>query len=318
VAASINIDGQCIERGDCRDIELNIAHLPDQSKVALPISVYRAKEKGPSLLLTSGIHGDETNGIEIIRRLSQQELLRPDIGTIICLPLVNPYGFIYTKRKLPDGKDINRCFPGLRHGSLASQIAYKIQDQILPWVDYGIDFHTGSNARVNLAQLRCNWQNENNRAIAKACRPPVILHSSEITGSFRETAQNQGVQMLVYEGGETLRFDEEAIGEGVAITLRLLKHLSMIEEAPSHKSTEIYGNSIWIRADYSGFFNHKLLLGQYVEAEELLGDIMDPCGGSISKVKSPLKGRIIGLNRASVTYKGDALIHIATEIINTI
>src|SRR5699024_12760653 len=110
-------------------------------------------------------------------------------------------GFIYTKRKLPDGKDINRCFPGLRHGSLASQIAYKIQDQILPWVDYGIDFHTGSNARVNLAQLRCNWQNENNRAIEKACRPPVILHLSEINRKFRATAHIQTMNILVKEEG---------------------------------------------------------------------------------------------------------------------
>ena len=315
---TITINGHRIAPGEQKQIELNIARLPTHTNIDLPINLYRAEEDGPTLLLTGGLHGDEINGVEILRRMIHHDLLVPDRGTVIAIPLVNTYGFIQNIRGLPDGKDINRSFPGTKNGSLASLMAHTIMNQILPQVDYGVDFHTGGDARANYPQIRCDWQLEANREIAKAFSPPIILDSSVIEDTFRKAAQDSGTPILVYEGGETLRFDEFAIQEGIDGALRLMKHLNMIDEAPDIQETEIYDTSPWIRAHYGGLFQHEAKLGDHVEADQLLGYISDPYGELWAEVKSPENGRIIGLNNAPVVYKGDALIHIATDFIKTV
>ena len=315
---TITINGYSIDPGEQKQIELNIARLPTHTNIDLPIHLYRAEKDGPTLLLTGGLHGDEINGVEILRRMIHHDLLMPDRGTVIAIPLVNTYGFIQNIRGLPDGKDINRSFPGTKNGSLASLMAHTIMNQILPQVDYGVDFHTGGDARANYPQIRCEWEEEDNREIAKAFSPPIIVDSSVIDDTFRKAAQDNGTPILVYEGGETLRFDEFAIQEGIDGALRLMKYLDMVEDAPDNQETEIYDTSPWIRAHYGGLFQHEAELGDHVEADQLLGYISDPYGELWAEVKSPENGRIIGLNNAPVVYKGDALIHIATDFIKTV
>lgn len=314
----ININGYTVHPGEQKQIELNIARLPTHTSIDLPVQLYRAREEGPTLLLTGGLHGDEINGIEILRRMIHSDLMQPDKGTIIVLPLVNTYGFIQNIRGLPDGKDINRSFPGSPNGSLASLMAHTLMNEILPLADYGVDFHTGGDARSNFPQIRCEWKIRANREIAKAFAPPVILDSSVLDDTFRKAAQDYGTPILVYEGGESLRFNEFAIQEGIDGSRRLMKYLGMISDAPAPQNTEIYDTSPWVRAHYGGLFNHEVKLGDHVKAGQLLGYISDPYGKLWVKVKSPENGRIIGLNNAPVVYKGDALIHIATDYIKTV
>jgi len=308
----IKINNTRIGLGETVSLNLNIARLPTYTNIDLPVRIVRSSTVGPVLLLTSGLHGDEINGIEIIRRILLQT---PDIlkkGTVIAVPLVNIYGFIQNVRGVPDGKDINRSFPGNKSGSLANLVAYTLMTEIIPQIDYGIDFHTGGASRANFPQLRCTFDIEINMELAKAFAPPVILHSSLIEKSFRKAAFKKKKYILVYEAGESLRFDEFGINLGVNGTLRLMHHLGMIDSSPKPEfETGIYEKSSWIRAKFAGLFKPKIELGNVIQKRQLLGWITDPFGYENFRILSNKQGRVIGLNYNPIIHKGDALLHIA-------
>lgn len=308
----ITINGYQIGRGEEREIQLNIARLPTYTSIDLPVHIFRAEKDGPVLLLTGGLHGDELSGIEIVRRMIYKNMLMPESGTVIAIPLVNVYGFIQNVRGVPDGKDINRSFPGIKGGSLARLLAYTLMNEIIPQIDYGIDFHTGGSSRANYPQIRCAFDIDENVELAKAFAPPMIINSSLIDKSFRKAAHKRGKHILVYETGESVRFDECGIQLGVDGTMRLMKHLGMKKEAPKiDYETEMYKKSSWIRAKYAGLFQAKIKLGDKIKKRQLLGYITDPYGNERFPFKSPHNGRVIGLNYAPVMHKGDALLHLA-------
>lgn len=309
---AITINKSKIKPGENAEIFLNIARLPTYTPIDLPVYVYRAPEDGPVLLLSGGLHGDEINGVEIIRQMINRELVMPERGTVIAMPLVNIYGFIQNVRGLPDGKDINRSFPGVKGGSLARLLAHTLMNEIIPQIDYGVDFHTGGAARSNFSQIRCTLNIDINKKLARAFAPPVILNSSLIDKSFRKAAHQKNKHILVFETGESMRFDNNGIKEGIEGTLRLMKHLDMISEAPeAQHETEIYRKSTWIRAKYAGLFQPKIQLGDHVNKRQVLGHITDPFGQESFKSVSTHNGRVIGLNFSPVVHKGDALLHLA-------
>ncbi len=308
---TITINKQKIEAGEEVELFLTIARLPTYTNIDLPVHVYRGKQDGPVLLLTGGLHGDEINGIEIIRRMISKQMIRPEKGSVIAIPLVNVYGFIQNVRGVPDGKDINRSFPGVKGGSLARLLAYTLMNEIIPEIDYGIDFHTGSANRSNYPQIRCTFDIEVNRELANAFAPPLAVNSSLIDKSFRKAAHKKGKHILVYETGESHRFDEKGIQEGINGTLRVMKHLEMISSAPEPHQTEFYNKSTWIRAKYAGLFQPKIKLGDHVKKRQVLGHITDPFGKEWFKCIATHTGRIIGMNNAPVVHKGDALLHLA-------
>jgi len=309
---TITINKYKIEAGEQKEIQFNIARLPTYTDIDLPVHVFRAKKEGPVLLLTGGLHGDELNGIEIVRRMIVKEMLMPEKGSVIALPLVNVYGFIQNVRGLPDGKDINRSFPGIKGGSLAKLLAYKLTNEIIPQIDYGIDFHTGGSARSNYPQIRCTLDIEENKELAKAFAPPIIVDSPLIDKSFRKSAHKKGKSILVFETGESTRFDELGIQQGIDGTLRMMQYLGMKQEAPEPDyKTDVYAKSTWIRAKYAGLFQPKISLGDKVKKRQVLGYVTDPYGSESFKIVGPHDGRIIGLNYAPVVHKGDALLHLA-------
>lgn len=309
----LEINGEKIGRGEDKKLNLRIARLPTYTNIDLPVRVIRSKNPGPVVLLTGGLHGDEINGIEIVRRLLSNKLLKLEKGSVVAIPLMNIYGFIQNVRGVPDGKDINRSFPGSKTGSLAKLVAYTIMKQIIPIIDVGIDFHTGGSSRSNFPQIRCVLNIEQNLELAKAFAPPVIIHSGLIDKSFRKAAYKKGKHILVYETGESLRFDQNGIQEGINGTLRLFKYLNMIKEAPEPHSSEIYENSDWVRASFAGLYHSKIKLGDFIEKGMNLGSITDPFGNEKKMLKSKHEGRVIGLNNCPVVHKGDALLHVATQ-----
>ncbi|NGP76396.1 succinylglutamate desuccinylase/aspartoacylase family protein [Balneolaceae bacterium YR4-1] len=311
---SITINKKKIGLGEHAEIFLNIARLPTYTNIDLPVYVYRAEEDGPVLLLTGGLHGDEINGIEIIRRLIDREKIVPERGTVIAMPVVNVYGFIQNVRGLPDGKDINRSFPGSKGGSLAKLLAYTLMNEIIPQIDYGIDFHTGGSARANFPQIRCTLNIPKNKELAKAFAPPIIINSALINKSFRKAAKKKGKHILVYESGESLRYDESGIEEGMNGTMRVMKHLDMIDSAPDPNDSEVFYKTTWVRAKYAGLFSSKIELGEKVNKRQVLGHINDPFGQEWFKSMSPQNGRVIGLNNTPVVHKGDALVHLAYNL----
>lgn len=309
----IEINDEKIQRGEDRLIHLNIARLPTYTNIDLPVRVIRSNKKGPILLLTGGLHGDEINGIEIVRRMLAKNLVKPELGSIVAIPLMNVYGFIQNVRGVPDGKDINRSFPGTKGGSLAKLVAHTIMNEIVPKIDYGIDFHTGGASRANYPQVRCVFDNEKNLELAQAFAPPVLMHSSLIDKSFRKAAHRKGKHILVYETGESLRIDEFGIQEGINGTLRLMKYLKMIEDAPESNTTHKYQKSAWIRAKYAGLYLTRIKLGEHIKKRQILGTITDPFGNESFRVLSKYEGQVIGLNNNPVVHKGDAILHVAIK-----
>ncbi|MFU8811348.1 MAG: succinylglutamate desuccinylase/aspartoacylase family protein [Balneolaceae bacterium] len=309
----IHINGEKIARGEEKLVNLTIARLPTYTEIDLPVRVFRAKKEGPVVLLSGGLHGDEINGIEIVRRLTTTD--KPDLlcGSIVAVPLMNVYGFIQNVRGVPDGKDINRSFPGNKAGSLANMVAHTIMNQIIPTIDVGIDFHTGGASRANYPQIRCVFSIDQNLELAKAFAPPVILNSSLIKKSFRKAAHDKKKQILVFETGESLRIDEYGIGLAIDGTKRFLKHLGMVSDAPKAGETDIFKTSRWVRAKTAGLFHPEVALGDHVKKRQLVAIMTDPYGMETTRILSPYTGRVIGFNYNPVVHKGDAILHIATE-----
>lgn len=309
----LRINGREIHPGEHADVQLTVARLPTYTPIDLPVRIFRSRKEGPVLLLTGGLHGDELNGVEIVRRMIYREMIVPECGTVIALPLVNVYGFIQSSRGVPDGKDINRSFPGSKTGSLAQLVAYTLMNEILPLIDLGVDFHTGGASRTNEPQIRTTLEEPANRTYGLAFDAPVILHSSLIDKSFRKAAARIGKPILVYESGEAQRYDEAGINEGINGTLRLMKHLGMKSRAPEGHGSEIYHKSGWLRARYAGLFTAEIETGTVVKKGQKLGRITDPFGYEVFRVIASRAGRVIGLNNSPVVHKGDALLHIAYE-----
>jgi predicted deacylase len=311
----LSINGVRVRPGQSVNIEIPIAKLPSHTLIDLPIFIRRAQEEGPVVLISGGIHGDEINGIVTARRLLEEmdqgwSLLR---GTLIFIPLMNIYGFLSTSRTFPDGRDLNRSFPGSKKGSLASRIAFIINEEIIPQIDYGIDFHTGGRMLSNHPQVRVDFKDKVGLDLAKSFGTHFIVNSKHIEKSFRKTAFKARKHILVYEGGESMRVDDFAIEEGVQGTKRLLHSLGMLSNSTKAIESTILKESNWVRAKASGIFNSSVKLGESVKKGQIMAEISDPYGQVKIDVKSPTNGHVIGINNLPVINVGDALVHIGKE-----
>ncbi|WP_413999620.1 succinylglutamate desuccinylase/aspartoacylase family protein [Flavobacterium sp. W1B] len=315
---SITILGETILPGQNKTIDMEIAKLHNTAKLKIPIIVERSKIDGPIVLFSAGIHGDEINGIEIVRQLIAKKINKPQRGTIICIPVINMFGFINRSREFPDGRDLNRVFPGTKKGSLASRFAYHILTEIMPLVDYAVDFHAGGASRFNVPQIRLTPNNAELKILADVFNAPFTLFSKNISGSFRNSSQKLNVKMLLFEGGKSLDINNNITAEGVNGAKRLLHHLNMLD--PKHiieeqKSKTIYiENSGWIRAQYSGLLHDNNKIGCFIKKGTALASITDPFGKFERKVKAPNDGYIINANLSPIVYQGDAIYHISKSI----
>ena len=273
--------------------------------------IHRAKQEGPIVLLLAGMHGDEINGIEIVRRMIRHGYHRPQCGTIICVPIANTFGFINQSRTVPDGRDLNRTFPGSAQGSLASRLAYTLLHEIIKPVDYILDFHTGGASRSNHPQVRVAPADERSMALARVFDAPFILASSYLDKSLRKTARNYNKVMLLYEGGESLRLDVSVVQAGLDGALRVLHYLGMRNEsAPSSQLPILLKKSTWVRAKTSGLFRATVDNGTFVKKNSALGIVADPYGESERIVKAPADGYVICINHHPLVHQGEALIHL--------
>ncbi|MDQ2771336.1 MAG: succinylglutamate desuccinylase/aspartoacylase family protein [Bacteroidota bacterium] len=311
-AAPFHLNGLTIHPGERVLTRLVVSKLPSGTVIDVPVHVLRATAPGPTLLLMGGMHGDEVNGIETIRRLVRRELITPLRGSVIAIPLLNIYGFLNFSREVPDGKDVNRSFPGSPRGSLASRVAHRFMREIMPLIEYGIDFHTGGAARANYPQVRTQLGiDPETDALARAFAAPFTLHAALRDGSVREAAHRLGKRIIVYETGESLRMDEPGIDTALAGTLRVLHHLGMGAEAPPPARAGIVcRRHTWVRARFAGLFRAQVQLGQFVEKGQVYGTVADPYGQQAVRLETPVSGYVIGLNYMPVVNQGDALLHI--------
>jgi len=313
--AIFEISGIEIKRGDNKMIALPVSQFYTNTPVSIPVHVICGKKDGPRLFVSAAIHGDEINGVEIIRRLLKKSSLKRLRGTLIAIPVVNVHGFVQQTRYLPDRRDLNRSFPGTRKGPLAARLAYVFMKEIVEKCTHGIDIHTGAVHRSNLPQIRANLEDEETARLARAFSVPVMLNSKVRDGSLREAASELGIPMLLYEAGEALRFDEVSIRAGLRGILKVMSELGMIAKRSKtsriHKKTTIARGSSWVRSSSSGIVRTLVLLGSQVTKGQPLGIINDPFGGEETTVLSPFEGIVIGQVNLPLVYEGDALFHIA-------
>lgn len=315
---SIVVLGQEIKLGESRELSFNVANLHTTSPVEVPVIIERSKKPGPTVLFTAGIHGDEVNGVEIVRQIIAKGINRPKCGTVICVPVINIFGFINLKREFPDGRDLNRVFPGSKDGSLASRVAYKLIHEVLPVVDYAIDFHTGGANRFNSPQIRIVKNNALLDELSNIFGAPFVLYSKNLTKSFRSACSKLKKPMLLYEGGKSFHIDDDVTNTAVNGSKRILSHLGMLRapfKASKPKRTCLFiEDSRWQRANFSGMFKASVDISTKVKKGQVIGNITDPYGKFNHFVKAEISGYIINVNHAPIVYQGDALYHISTKL----
>lgn len=311
----IMIGGTTVAPGTEQRIDLPVARLPTQTMLSLPIHVINGHREGPHLWLSAAIHGDELNGVEIIRQVLEQVTPQTLQGALIAVPIVNMFGFIDQSRYLPDRRDLNRSFPGSARGSLASRLAHLFMKEVVSHCSHGIDLHTASNHRVNLPQIRANLDHPETYRCAQAFGAPAMIHANTRDGSLRQAAAKQGISVLLYESGEALRFDQTAITVGVNGVLQVMAALAMLaaphqpaKGKPSLESRE----TKWVRASRSGILHVQIELGQAVTKRQKLGYIADAFGEATRRIQAPCDGIVIGYTQNPLVNQGDGIVHIAT------
>ncbi|MCB9359969.1 MAG: succinylglutamate desuccinylase/aspartoacylase family protein [Flavobacteriales bacterium] len=308
--------GQNIERGKTVQINLDIARLHTRTAVEVPVIVARGEKPGPIILFNAGIHGDEVNGVEIVRQIISKGYHKPECGTVVCIPVLNVFGFLHKTREFPDGRDLNRVFPGSKEGSLASRFAYYLMKDVVPYVDYCVDYHTGASSRFNYTHLRIEGTNPKSIELANVFGAPYILLSKQLPKSFRSEAAKIGVGVLLFEGGKSLDLDRAVTKVGVKGALRIMHHLGM-RDFTKQLSTETFvepitlTDSTWMRARHSGMFRTSVSIGTKIKKGMVLGSISDPFGDFEKRVISKHDGVIICSNHSPLVHQGDAIFHIA-------
>jgi uncharacterized protein len=300
--------------GTRQTVNLEVSTLANATRMNLPVEVVHGPEKGPVMFLSGVVHGDEIQGLEIVRRVLAREELKSIQGTLLAVPIVNAFGFLNHSRYMPDRRDLNRSFPGSDQGSLASLLADLFFREVVKRSDYGIDLHTAALHRTNLPQVRIAPGDAELMKLAEAFAPPVIMTSKLRDGSLRLHAKEEGVKVLLYEGGEALRFDETAIEAGVKGVLRVMQHVGMIAKATApaaHASVTHSSSSIWVRAPEGGILHSVRRVGDKVGLKEPIGIITDPLGTVNVPVFAEDDGIIIGRTNLPIVNRGDALFHLA-------
>ncbi|MBS8225102.1 succinylglutamate desuccinylase/aspartoacylase family protein [Vannielia litorea] len=312
--APFSIGGEEVAPGTRRTVDLPVSWLSDHTPVTLSVHVVHGKTEGPTLCVSAGVHGDEVIGIEIVRRLLKGTNLKGMKGTLLVVPIVNAFGFHNRSRYLPDRRDLNRCFPGGEEGSMASRLAHLFLTEVVSRANVGIDLHSAAVHRTNYPQTRVSPGLPRVRELAEVFGAPIMMESSIRDGSLREAAQEAGVDMIVYEGGEGLRFDEFSVRAGHAGVLRVMHALGMVGRrgvSATKTPSQFCPSSKWLRAPVGGMFRSYRTDGDLVEEGALLGAVSDPFGEQDSEIVAPFDGIIIGRAVLPVVNEGDAVFHLA-------
>ncbi|HBK70456.1 MAG TPA: succinylglutamate desuccinylase [Flavobacteriaceae bacterium] len=309
---TITIRGHKVEAGESNLIKIPIDRLPTGTLIEIPVYIFNGKEAGPTILLQGGLHGDEVNSVELIRRMLINKNYKIHKGCVIVVPLLNVFGFLNLSRDM-HGKDVNRSFPGSKKGSLAGRMAFYLMQEIVENVDFGIDFHTGGEQRCNYPQIRYTNEDEQAKHLATIFNAPYQFASKLIPKSFRNACYKHNIPILVFEGGEALRLDRLSIKKGINGTLNVLRYFDMIAKSviipEMEKGIEIISRK-WVRAKYAGLFRTIIKNGASVKKGQTLGYIMDTYGETSFKIKAPYDGYIIAVNNFPIINMGDAIFHI--------
>jgi len=312
--SELAVGGVSVAPGERRTINVPVAPMYTHDDLSITVQAVRGKTPGPTLFICAAIHGDEINGVEIIRRLLQHRSLRNIRGSLLAIPIVNVYGFLNHTRYLPDGRDLNRSFPGSPKGSLTGRVAHKFIDEIVSKCTHGIDLHTGSRHRSNYPQIRSDLGDLRARGMTEAFGVPLAIDAKVRDGSLRACSGDIGIPVVLYEAGEALRFEEMYIRAGVRGIINIMRHIDMLPKSRSRKplpSPIVCDQTSWVRAPASGILRTFVPLGEKVAKGQTLAVVADPLGATENPILANRNGVVIGRTNLPLVYEGDATFHIA-------
>lgn len=307
------IGNQDCPTGSVQSVDIPVSRLPTGTELSIPLKVVRGLKPGPTVWVSAGIHGDELNGVAVIQKVLERVDPAELRGSVILAPVVNVFGLINRSRYLPDGRDLNRSFPGSQRGSLAARIAHLFMREVVERCELGIDLHTASGGRTNLPQVRCDLDEVKTRKAALQFGAPIVVHSSMPDGSLREASRKRGIPVLVFEGGEAGRFDGEATRIGAEGVLRVMSGLRMLRQPKfkRHAPSLISRTTSWVRARRGGFCSVLVRLGDTVREDDIVAEVFETLGTERTSLKAHKSGVVIGHLCTALVNRGDAVIHLA-------
>lgn len=310
-----NISGIAIQPGETREIYLKVSESFLSSSIQIPITVIRGQKNGPAVFVMAAVHGDEINGTDIVRRLIfdiDHENLN---GTLIAIPVVNIPGFLAQSRYLPYHRDLNRYFPGKKQGNNAQRMAYRLFQEVISKCDFGIDLHTASVGRSNLPHVRGDMTHPRIRKLARAFGSSVVVDQPGVRGSLRREATEAGVPTILFEAGETGRFSKRISQEGLKGVLQVLTEIGMWPSSGAKSKRPpfqvIVKASEWIRAEKGGILDLEVRPGDLIYAGDRIGSILNPFGKTVTQIRAPWTGIIIGITTQPITVPGTGIAHVA-------
>ena len=310
--ALLRIGDDTIGLGEQREVHLKFSESYLGVPISVPIYVNRAKVDGPRIFLVAAIHGDELNGLGIVREFvfdHAPELLR---GTLICIPVVNIYGLERHSRYMPDRRDLNRCFPGTADGSLASRLAHAIFDQVVVQCDFGIDFHTAAVRRTNYPNVRAELGDPKVRSIAMAFGCELVVDSKGPTGSLRRTAVAAGVPTIIFEAGEVWKVEPGVVEVGIRGCINVLRYLGMLEGNPEPPTFQaMIERAVWVRAEQGGILSFHARPGELVKEGDALATCHNMFGQERTILRAPVGGIVLGMTTMPAVKPGQPVYHLA-------
>jgi len=313
-ASAINVLDVNIEPGSAQRLSWSATELFEGVPVSTPVLVVNGALPGPTLCLTAAVHGDELNGIEMVRRVMHDLDPSKVSGAVIGIPIVNVQGFRRGSRYLPDRRDLNRYFPGNPNGSAAARIAHSFFTNVVAHCDALVDLHTGSFERANLPQIRADLRNPDVMTLTQGFGSMVILHSTPAVGTLRHAATLAGIPAVTVEAGGPSQLELNEVKLGVKGIETLINTLGMTRKRRLWGEPEpVYYRSSWVRADNGGILLSDVSLGSTVRKGDRLGTITDPMNNAQSELRSPYSGRIIGMARNQVVMPGFAAFHVGIQ-----
>jgi hypothetical protein len=314
VLGPLSLLGQSIAPGTRAELPFKVGESFDGSGITTPVTIVHGALPGPRLCLTAAVHGDELNGIEVVRRVVNDAQPEELSGTLIAVPIVNLLGFSRGSRYLPDRRDLNRYFPGTNYGSSASRLAYTLFRQVVVHCDALVDFHTGSFDRANLPQVRGDLTIPSVLELTRGFGAAPVLHSPGARGMMRLAASDRGIPAVTFEVGAPARLEPEAIDFAVQSISSLMHRLGMTRSFRMWSEPQAtFYESKWVRADSGGMLFSSVKLGDRVRQGQQLGKVIDPIQNEERAIVSPLRGRVLGMALNQVVLPGFAAYHIGVE-----
>ncbi|MDA0822441.1 MAG: succinylglutamate desuccinylase/aspartoacylase family protein [Proteobacteria bacterium] len=315
VWGALDILGEQVEPGTRRELHWSAGQSFAGSSIDTPVVVVRGAKPGPTLCLTAAVHGDELNGVEITRRVLSNLVESELAGTVIGVPIVNLLGFSRGSRYLPDRRDLNRYFPGAPNGSSASRIAYVFFKNVILNCDRLVDFHTGSDKRTNLPQLRADLKDRGVREFVGHFGATAVLHKKGGRGTLRGAATDAGIPAVAFELGAPVTLQLDYVEFGVKALDKLIAKLDMLDQLNEDSVLQpISYRSHWLRAPIGGILSSTLRVGVRVKKGDVLGVVTNPLNSESSEILSQLDGRVLGRALNQFVLPGFATFHVGVEL----